>query len=248
MCFEGASPAENQISASQTSLFNTLSTQATKIFGASSSTFNTLSAAYSPIVSAGPNQPGFSAPEKAVLDTQAIDATAGAYSSARQSIGEQTAAYGGGNVALPGGASIGPQATLSAAAANTESNELNTINIDDYQTGRQNWLAAANGLAGAPSVFNPATGAGEAATTAGKTAFGEADTIYQENLAAQNAELATIGEGVGLVADAATAGLSGGATAAFGGMSPGAISSSFGGPSSAETDSSGSTSGFIPSV
>lgn len=201
------------------------------MFGASSNVFNTLTAAYSPIVAAGPNQPGYSLPEKQALDSQAIDATGAAYSSARQAIGEQEASIGGGNVALPSGASIGPQLALSSATAKAESSELNSINIADYAQGNQNWLNAAQGLAGAPNVFGVAGNFGSNAISGGKTAFGEADTINQENIAAQNAELATIGgvvsgvgsliPGVGPVLGALGNGLQAGAQSMDGGNSDG---------------------------
>jgi hypothetical protein len=179
MC--GATSSQNQIEQGQQSLFNTMTSQAQQIFGSSSEVFGDLVKSFAPIVEAGPNQEGFSAPEKSALDSQAITDSGNAYRNASTSVKEAEAAVGGGNVALPGGANIGRDLSVSTSAAENTANELNQIEQNDYAQGRQNYFQAASGLAGAPQVFNPATSAGEAATGSGSAAANTANQIAQEN-------------------------------------------------------------------
>ena len=155
--------------------------QAQQIFGGSSKVFNDVVGAFSPIVASGPNQHGFSAPEKAALDSQAITQTGQAYQNASQAVKEANAAVGGGNMALPSGAEIGRNLEVADSAAAQTAGELSQIDQADWAQGRQNFFQAAGGLESAPGVFNPATGAGGAATGAGSAASQTADQIAQEN-------------------------------------------------------------------
>lgn len=158
-----------------------MGSQAQQVFGGSSSAFNDLMDAYSPIVSAGPNQQGFSPGELSNLNSQAVTQSGVAARNASTAVKEAQAAVGGGNVALPGGAAIGTNLSVANSASQNEANELNQINEANYQTGRQNFFQAAEGLQQAPSVFNPATSAGEAATNSGTAAANTANQIAQEN-------------------------------------------------------------------
>ena len=179
MC--GASSEQKQIEQGQQSLFNQMTQQAQQVFGGSSQVFNDLVGAFAPIVAAGPNQHGFSMPEKSALTSQAITETGQAYKNASQAVKEANAAVGGGNMALPGGATIGRNLSVANSAAAQTASELGQINEADYATGRQNFFTVATDLAGAPSAFNPATGAGEAASSSGTTAANTANQIAQEN-------------------------------------------------------------------
>ncbi len=198
MCFSGASGQEKSIASDQTGLFGALRNQLGTVFGAGSSVFSKLMGAFSPIVDRGPNQQGMTYAEVAARKTAAKENVAATYSSARKAIGEQTAAFGGGNIALPGGAAIGPQLQLSQAAAGAESKAYNDIDMQNYDMGRKNWEDATRGLAEAPSSFNSASNYGRTATSSGEAAFGEEHTNNQENIAAENQIMGTIGTGLKL--------------------------------------------------
>lgn len=239
----GATQAQTNLLTSQTGFYNTLQNQLQTVFGNSSTVFNDLINSYAPIVAAGPNQQGFSPGELSNLNSQAITETGQAYNNAKQAVGERIAAQGGGNAYLPSGAAIGPQLSLAESAANQTSSELSQIQQANYQTGRANWLSAAQGLAGAPGVFSPAAGFAGAANQAGEAAGNTANQIAQENNSWVNA---LIGAGAG-IAGGALAGFNqgGSSSSPFSGMSPGQISSYFGGPSQAATVPIGGSMGLI---
>jgi hypothetical protein len=178
----GASQSQKDIGASQQAFYGTLQQQMSAVFGDSSTVFNDLMSTYAPIVAAGPNQEGFSATENANLKSQAITGVGTAYENARQAVGENIAAQGGGNVpGLVSGTNVGTDVNLAASAANQTSSELSQITQADYAQGRQNWLSATSGLAGATNAFNPATGMAGAANTAGENAANTANQISQQN-------------------------------------------------------------------
>ena len=193
----GATQQQKDIGASQQQFYQTLQGQLSAVFGDSSSVFSDLMATYAPIVAAGPNQTGFSAAEDANLRSQAITGTGTAYEHDSQAVGENIAAQGGGNVpGLVSGTNIGTNLSLAESAANQTSGELSQITEANYAQGRQNWLSATQGLAGAPSVFNPATGVASATNTAGENAANTANQIAQQNNSWINA-VAGLGGAIG---------------------------------------------------
>lgn len=155
--------------------------QSKSVFGDSSQVFKDLTSSFAPTVAAGPNQEGFSAPEKAALTSQAITETGQAYRNASQAVKEADAAVGSGNEYLPGGADITRNVEVANAGAAQTASELNQIEQADYATGRENYARAVTGLESAPNVFNPATSAGSAATASGEAAANTANQIAQEN-------------------------------------------------------------------
>lgn len=200
----GATAGQQQVGAAQTSLFNTLTSQASSVFGSSSSVFNDLVNTFSPIVSAGPDQQGFSPQELASLNSQAITNTGQAYNNAKQAVGEQEAAVGGGNTpGLATGSNIGINLGVANSAAQQTSSELNQITQANYATGRQNWVQAVGGLAGAPGVFNPATNAGGEAVGAGSAAGNTQNQIAQEQNGWVNALIGAGSQIAGTAAGAA---------------------------------------------
>ena len=172
----GATNAQNEQEQATTQAFQTAGTQAQAIFGASSTAFNDLIKSYAPTVAAGPSQLGFSQQEKATLDSSAITQTGIEAKNEKAALGntEATQAGSGGQGPVgPGGATVGADLSLTENAGNQTATELSQIQQQDYAVGRTNYQNAVQGLAGAPSVFNPATsatgaetGAGESATTA----------------------------------------------------------------------------------
>lgn len=177
----GASNEQTQIFKGQQSLMKQLVSQAQSIFGSVSGGFNDIMKAFSPILAAGPNQKGYSAPLEAALKSEAITDTGQAYKNAKEAVGENFAAQGGGNVALPGGTQAAEDANLAGQGAEQTASALTKINESNYDVGRQNFDTAAKAIESAPSMFSPATSAGDAATSAGSAAAKTADDISQSN-------------------------------------------------------------------
>jgi hypothetical protein len=177
----GASAQQNQIQEKQSTAYDSMVQQAQQVFGNSSQVFNDLVNTFAPTVAAGPDQEGFSAAEKANLNSQAITSTGQAYKNAKQAVGEAQAAQGGGNTGLTSGANIGIDLGVANSAAEQTANELGQINEADYQTGRENYLNAAKGLEQSPDVFNAATTSANATTNSGTAAANTANQIASQN-------------------------------------------------------------------
>jgi hypothetical protein len=179
MC--GASSDQKQILQQQQANFKQMSDQSAQVFGAGSKIFGDLTSSFEPVLAAGPDQQGYSAPELAALKSAAISNTGTAYRNAAAATGERIAASGGGNAVLPSGQSAAIQGNIAEAGAQSTAGELTNIDIQNAELGRQNWMNAAGVLGGATNVFNPATGAGSAATGSGSAAMTSANDVYNAN-------------------------------------------------------------------
>jgi hypothetical protein len=184
----------------QATAYDTMTQQASQVFGDSSQVFKDLTSTFAPTIAAGPNQEGFSAAEKANLDSQAITQTGQAYKNAKYAVGEAQAAQGGGNTGLTTGANIGVDLGVANSAAEQTANELGQITEADYQTGRQNYDTATKGLTESPGVFQTSTGASDAATKGGAAAADTANQIAASN----NSWVQSVTGALGSVAGAAT--------------------------------------------
>lgn len=176
----GATSAQSDIMQQQSAFSKQLTQQATQVFGDSSQVFNDLMSTFAPTVKAGPNQQGFSAAENANLQSQAITNTGNAYKNVKAAVGNAQAAEGGGNTNLPAGADTGVDLGVASSAADQTASELGRITEENYEVGRENYNNAVKGMAAAPSVFNPATEAANAATSSQEGAAKTANEIAQE--------------------------------------------------------------------
>ena len=177
----GASSQQTDTYNQQSELSKQIMLQGQQVFGSASNVFKDLVSSLAPTVAAGPNQEGFSAAEKAALQSQAITQSGLAYKNAKAAVGNAIASQGGGNTGLTSGANIGVEANLAESAAENTSNELNTINLKNYETGRENYDKAVSGIAGATNVFNPAIGLDNSGTGALEGQSSTANQIAQEN-------------------------------------------------------------------
>jgi len=201
----GASSAQKQLSQEQSQFYQQLQQNYGTEFAGQQSILNSLSSAFAPIVGAGVNQQGFSAPELAAMNTAAINNSAGNYANAARAVNEQIAGRGGGNMYLPSGTSAAIQGNIAAQAAGNLSNAENQITQANYQQGRQNFFNAAGALGGVASTYNPASFAGQA-TGAGNAAFGSATQIYNQG----NQWMGMLGGALGGAVGTVASGLSGG--------------------------------------
>jgi hypothetical protein len=177
----GATQGQNNALNQQTSLTQQMTQQGQQIFGNSSQVFNDLIGSLSPTVAAGPSQQGFSQAELSNLNSTAITQNGQSYQNEKAAVGNSMAAAGGGTSALPSGSTEGADLSLAENAGNQTASELSQIKQADYAQGQQNYNTAVSGLESATGVFNPATSAGSAASSA---AEGEANTANQ--IATQN--------------------------------------------------------------
>lgn len=180
---KGASAAQNSLASSQANFYNTLQQDYGTQFKNQNAILGTLTNSLNPIVQGGPNQFGFSTGETNALNSQAIQGTGQQYNNAKQALGAQQAAEGGGNSLLPSGVQAQQQAGLASSAANQASSQLLGIQNEGYQQGHQNYESAIGQLGGVASAYNP-SGTANSANSAGSSAFGSATTVNQENQAA----------------------------------------------------------------
>jgi hypothetical protein len=161
-------------------MYNEMASQYGQEFGENQQILGALTKSFQPILNAGINQEGFSPQELANLNSQAITGTGQNYAHASAALGEEQGAEGGGSVAIPSGAKNQQQEQLASSAAQNESGIQSGILANDYATGRNNYLTAAEGLEGVAGQENPASFA-NATTGAGSAAASTENQITQAN-------------------------------------------------------------------
>jgi hypothetical protein len=212
---KGASQQQNQILNSQQSFMNTLQKDFGTSFQGQQNIINSLTSALQPILSGGPSQFGFSAPEVSALNSAAINNTAAGVRNAQQAAGEASASTAGGNAVLPTNAAAQTQAGIAQAGAQQQSNQLLGIQQAGWQQGNQNFNNAVGGITNAGNMESPGTYA-NASNTAGSDAAGNASQIQQMNNAASPWN--TIGGILGGIGSAALGVATGGASTALQGL------------------------------
>jgi len=191
-------------------------------FAGQQAILNTLQSTLNPIISAGPNQMGFSAAQLANLNAGAVQGTGQQYAGAKKALAEQQSAAGGGNIPLPSGVASQQQAQLASSSAATASGELMDIQQKGYQQGYNQYEAAIGQLGGVANMMNP-TGYAGAANTSGQDAFSSATEVQKMNNAASPWNLVggILGGAVGAGLDAMTGGIGGMAASALGNIGGG---------------------------
>jgi hypothetical protein len=178
----GATQAQTDAQEAQANLANEMSKDYATIFGQNQAILGSLQNALQPIISAGPNQQGFSPAELSALQGQATNLNAQGANNAEIAAAAKAATAGGGNAAIPSGAQEQIGAMVNQSAAQNLANEQLGITAADYATGRQNFFSAEGALAGqAGQLENPATAAGSAASNSNMDAMNAATQIQQAN-------------------------------------------------------------------
>jgi len=193
----GASAAQNATAQAQSNFYNQLTSQATQVFGNDSQVFSGLMSTFAPIVAAGPSQQGFSPQELSNLNSEAITQTGTSYKNAKEALGNQEAAQGGGTVALPSGANVGANLSLAESGANQTASELGQITQANYAQGNANYQNAVKGEESATDVFNSSTNSANSATGAGTAAANTENQITQDNNSWVNATIGALGSVAG---------------------------------------------------
>jgi hypothetical protein len=190
MC--GSTPQQSQIETQQQQFMSEAMQQQETSWSQDQDILAQMRAVYQPIFAAGPSQEGFSPEEKANLNTQVTDQTAQNYGQAAQAVGEQLAAQGGGNIAIPSGATATIKGQLASSAASQEASERLGITQGSYEQGYQNWLNAAQGMTNAAKMTDP-VGFSGAATSAGGAAASTANQIATQQNSWINAAIGAAG-------------------------------------------------------
>lgn len=179
MC--GPSSAETSQQASTASFANLLQSNYAPLFAKQQGVLDSLNKSLSPISAAGPSQRGFSGAETSALQTQAIENAGAAARSAEQAARTFGAGEGGGATSgVTSGITKQIESAIASQQAGKESEELNKINLADFQQGNQNFWRAQGGMEALASQYNPASTASEALNAGGQS-FQEASKINQEN-------------------------------------------------------------------
>lgn len=186
MC--GATTQQRDLQEQQAAFYKQGTQQQSQVYGEDQEILQAMQKVYSPILTAGPNQEGYSDAEKTDLNTQATEGTATGYGHAAEALGENLAAAGGGNDFLPTGTDTQLKAGLLASGAKNLSDEQLQIKNADYEKGYQTWLNAGQMMGNTAGLLNP-TGYSGAATGAGVAAGNTADQIASENNSWMNAAI-----------------------------------------------------------
>jgi hypothetical protein len=216
----GPSQQEKNLEQQEASFDQTLQQDYSQTFAQNQEILGNLNSVLQPIVNAGPSQQGYSPAELSALNTQATDLSAQAVNQETQAAAAQENAAGGGTSFLPSGVNAQLNASINSAAENNLSQEKLGITQANYAQGEQNWQTALAGEENVAGQQNPLGYAGQT-TSANSTAFGEANTIQQE----ENQEESDI---IGGVAQGALGIATGGASLGLGGLF-GAAGSALGG-------------------
>lgn len=178
---------EASLAASETSFYNSMTSDFAKIFSQNENILGSLTTAFEPILAAGPNQQGFSKPELTAMQTQASDLTTQGANNAQIAAAAKNATTGGSDI--PSGAQEQINAMINQSAASAGATAQENITQANYATGRANFDQAATALdqgvaatEGASSGFAGATsGAGNAAATGDSTSMEGANAIQAAN-------------------------------------------------------------------
>jgi hypothetical protein len=187
----GPSGQQQAIAAQQQQFYSTMQQDYSTMFAGQQNILTNLQNSWNPVLQAGINQYGYSAPETAALQSTATQGTATQYANASRALNEGIAARGGTSF-IPSGASQQMQQSVATAAANQQSNELLGIQQSGYAQGRQDYLAAAGALSGVAQLQNPLGYAGTA-NQSGSSAY---QSAYQ-NQQMQNQMYSQIGGMIG---------------------------------------------------
>ena len=188
----GASQDQKDISDEEKQFYTNLTQQYSTVFGQNQAITGALTSAFTPILAAGPSQPGFSPSQTNALQTQNAENVATDYAQAQKATADVLAARGGGNTFLPSSVDanmIAKNANLAAASRAAGQNQITQAN---YGQGNQNFLTAANVLGSTASLLNPNAYA-SSTTNAGNSAADEANKITAQNTSLWNSVIGSLG-------------------------------------------------------
>lgn len=154
------------------------------LFGKQLDVLNSINKSLSPVLSAGPNQRGFSSAERAALDTAAINNAGAANRAAQQAARTYGAGQGGGATSgVTSGIDKQIQSAIASQSAEALGSQENKIEQADFATGRENYWRAQGGMDQLAAGYSP-NAAASGAINENQASFGQADTIHQQDMEA----------------------------------------------------------------
>lgn len=200
----GPSAQENALQSQSMTFANILQQNYNTLFSNQLNVLNAINRSISPILAAGPNQQGFSGPQLAAYQTQAVNAAGAAATSAEQAARTYGAGQGGGGTSgLTSGITKQIQAEIGTQAAVGLGSQLNQITQADYAQGSANYWRAAGGMQALAGELSPNAAESGAGSEIGQ-AFGIASKVNEQN----QSVMQTIGGLVGAGASFLTGGIS----------------------------------------
>jgi hypothetical protein len=152
----GPSAGQSQALKSDQAFQQLLSQDYGQVFGENQQLFKNLTNNLGSIIAAGPGQQGFTAPELASMNSQAINSAAAGNQKLQTAIGEQGALSGNADPGVQSGIEEAEKAQAATAVDTNLSNQQANITQANYNTGRQNYWAATGAQEAAPGAFeNP---------------------------------------------------------------------------------------------
>jgi hypothetical protein len=196
----GASGQQKTAFANEQKVSSLLSVDAQKIFADNSNILKSITGALEPIVTAGPNQFGFSPEETAAMRTQTAELNAAAGQQATNALRGSLAAEGGGTTVLPSGSTAALEGDLALKEANKEAIDQAAITQKGFDVGRQNFFDSEGRMVAAPGALEaPEISADSAAMNATEGVSQAAGAITQAN----NAWMAPVAGLIGGIGGAA---------------------------------------------
>lgn len=196
MC-SGPTSSQTDVSNEENAMMKVLQSAYQTEFGEDQQIFKQAMQVFEPIAAAGPDQQQ-PADVTAAERTQSMEAASTAAGQASATIGNELASRGGGQSFEPSGAEGELKSEIAIGAEKQNADEQQQITQKSYDVGRQNWLAAEQGMMNLPGVISGATGAGESVTGGEVAAGNQANTIAAQG----NSWMGLLG---GLAGSAATA-------------------------------------------
>ncbi len=142
---------------------------------------NSIGRSLKPILSAGPNQHGFSADELAARNTQAINSAGAANRAAQQAARTYGAGQGGGGTSgVTSGITKQIESAIGTQSAQALGQRQGDIVGQDYATGRENYWRAQGGMDQLAAGYSP-NAAASGAISSNQNSFGQAQTIQKQS-------------------------------------------------------------------
>jgi hypothetical protein len=178
MC--GPSSSETALQQSSQNFASMLQNNYGQLFGSQVGVLNAINRSLSPILAAGPNQQGFSGPELAALQTQAINSAGAANTAAQQAARTYGAGQGGGGTSgVTSGITKQIESAIGSQSAQALGGQEDQIAQANYQQGNANYWRAQGGMNALASGYNAGGTAGEAINE-NNASFGQANTVNQQ--------------------------------------------------------------------
>jgi hypothetical protein len=161
LLMKGASADQQKNADAASGISDTMMADYHKQFQNQSAILSALTKTLSPIVSAGPNQFGYTPGQVNSLNSTSIQSTGQQYKNSSQALKEQQAAQGGGTELLPSGANAQVQGQLAASASNQQSDQLLGIQNAGWAQGNTNFNNAVGQEMSAAGMYSPTNYSGQ---------------------------------------------------------------------------------------